>query len=931
MKNQFALALLACLLGALSMVRADDSVTQRPGEFFFSELSGYQGGPNAFLLNHAARLAWPAAPDSAQLNTSGLESWKSFQDLKFRGKGKGQTAVWRTLGPDTVSDNLPGEQRNISGRVTDLAIGPSCTVKRCQLWVGTAGGGLWRSDRALHKTNPGWRHLTTGLPTNNVGTVSLDPNDADGQTLYLGTGESNFNYTSGAGRGIFVSRDGGDHFTRLSTLITQPDLAAEPLDFTMGRGISQIRVKPGDADTIYVATTTAMFGMTSVRGGQSTITGEPMAKVGLYKTSDGGNSWVLLYDVTVDTSSNDNTPEGSYEQVSGVKDVQLDPHDPETVYVSVINDGLYRSSMELDGSTDFLQVFKLVTLADFRRSSYLAFDLTSHDGSTRVYLYNGNGLIGSLQALYRLDNANVSASSLFEAGENTSAWVNTTQPLENPEDFVDWRICGGQCVYDLVVKVPEGLPDTVYIGGQLSGRNGDSTVRSVDAGENFNSMSIDLQEPTAEAHVDVRSIVFHPDNPEIVFIGSDGGVVRSSGQYVDGRGLCDVYRGLEQGSESRAICEKSYESIPEELIFMNRGLQAMQLYNISADPNQPLKRLMAGTQDNSTQWYDGTRSAKHWKKLFGFGDGTSANGFHATDPDILFASFQSNFFFTHFDGGRGGRDSWTLTSGPIQLSGELSSPTSFSGRQFITFDPQDADTQFTGFEHIWRTRNNGGDRQYLEENCRLADLFNGATIVGCGDWEPLGEFLTREAFGDDRKGGVIVAAERSSADSGTLWAATSLGRLLISSNVDAPAEGVSFTRIDTASTPPRFISGIAVDDENPNRAFIAYSGFNAVTPDQQGHVFEVNFDGEQAQFTSLDYNLGDLPITHLVRDDLTGDLFAATDYGVLVLREGAAQWLVAGAGLPVVLTPHLEIHPSQRLLLAATHGLGAWYMNLDSP
>ncbi len=381
----------------------------------------------------------------------------------------------------------------------------------------------------------------------------------------------------------------------------------------------------------------------------------------------------------------------------------------------------------------------------------------------------------------------------------------------------------------------------------------------------------------------------------------------------------------------RIFCETAFGEVTEDFVFMNRGLQAMQLYNISADPNRPLKRMMAGTQDNSTQWHDGTKSAKNWSKVFGIGDGTSANGFHPTDPNILFASFQSNFFFTHFNNGEGGTLSWTLTSVPILLSGELSDPVGPSGRQFMTFDPSAPDTQYTGFEHIWRTQNNGGDREFLEANCTVLQVFFlGMFNFGCGDWQPLGQNLVDGTFGD-RDGGVVVAAERSSADTGTLWAATSLGRLFVTKNVDAAAGAVSFTRLDGAGTPPRFVSGIAVDHENPNRAFVSYSGFSALTPATLGHLFEVVFDpgAGTATFTSLEFNLGDMPINHLVRDDLTGDLYAATDFGVLVLPSGTQAWELAGAGLPEVLTPHLEIHPEHRLLFAATHGLGAWYMNLS--
>jgi hypothetical protein len=65
-----------------------------------------------------------------------------------------------------------------------------------------------------------------------------------------------------------------------------------------------------------------------------------------------------------------------------------------------------------------------------------------------------------------------------------------------------------------------------------------------------------------------------------------------------------------------------------------------------------------------------------------------------------------------------------------------------------------------------------------------------------------------------------------------------------------------------------------------------------------------------------------------VRDGNTGDLYAATDFGVLVLDSGDRRWREAGAGLPTVLTPYLQILPDRHLLFVGTHGRGAWYLSL---
>ena len=79
----------------------------------------------------------------------------------------------------------------------------------------------------------------------------------------------------------------------------------------------------------------------------------------------------------------------------------------------------------------------------------------------------------------------------------------------------------------------------------------------------------------------------------------------------------------------------------------------------------------------------------------------------------------------------------------------------------------------------------------------------------------------------------------------------------------------------------------------------------------------------------LDHDMGDLPITALVRDDANGTLYAGSDYGVIRLDSGDSSWTVAAPGMPNVEVPGLTIVPGARLLYAATHGLGAWVLNLD--
>ena len=129
--------------------------------------------------------------------------------------------------------------------------------------------------------------------------------------------------------------------------------------------------------------------------------------------------------------------------------------------------------------------------------------------------------------------------------------------------------------------------------------------------------------------------------------------------------------------------------------------------------------------------------------------------------------------------------------------------------------------------------------------------------------------------------------------------------------------------------PGRAVSAIYVDPTNAHHAWISYNGYNVNTPTTPGHVFEVSWTGTgPATWTDVSYNLPDFPITSLVRDDVTGDLYAGSDFTVMQLPNAATSWAMAGTGLPMVEVPGLTIVPGARLLYAATHGRSAWSLAL---
>src|SRR5436190_7650793 len=417
--------------------------------------------PLGFEDLRAFEQAFPETPGSIAVARAAAAKYWVFRGIGYRGSTIGEGPAWASLGPSSTTEGGASGSGNFSGRVAALAISPTCRIDgSCRVWVGTAGGGVWRSEDAMRTDDAGWRWIGQGLATNSIGSLAIDPNDASGDTIYVGTGETNSPQNSGAGTGLYRSADGGDHWTRVSTNILDAAVSPSPIDFTSTRGISSIAIEPGNPRIIYVATTTAMLGMTAVRGGQSQITGYPQPRVGLYKTVNGGDSWTLLWVPPLDPviPVNPNKTVGQGDTMIGVRLVKLDPRDPHVVYATAWNNAIHRAAPKLEGGdASFKPVFAIVGAGRFQ--DLAMFDLTVVENHTRLYVYNGT-LSTSDQGLYRLDNADVPSLKLTSGSgaqlTNSGEWLNLTSTDSSDPASASQGIRSSQFFYHLVVAVPDG-------------------------------------------------------------------------------------------------------------------------------------------------------------------------------------------------------------------------------------------------------------------------------------------------------------------------------------------------------------------------------------------------------------------------------------------------------------------------------------------
>ena len=1011
---------------------------------------GPAGGWDAYL---AAADAYPAAsitPAQVQTAEDTFAALASKNDARWN---PNTGHKWQQVAPkkDATEPGVlafSGDTNTTASRTTALVVDPDCKANgSCRMWVGASGGGVWKTDNA-NSDNPDWHQVKPKqLDQNSVGVLTLDPGDKKHDTLYLGTGEAN-RCGSGceAGVGIYRSKDGGGNWDKLpAACVSNPTYACVTpgVDAFLGRGIRAIVLDPNNKNHILVGSAQAVRGLSHVIGAGGGTRAEPGANaVGVYESFDGGNTFTMVWngnsaasfgitDLKLDPLNPNTVYAAAFDQGLWRRDAGA----AATAFNQVF------APQFPGGGTDRLMIAP--TVKNGKTRIYLTEGTAGAQPANFWRTDNANQTAAALLASQPA-GATVPPGNGNPFPANYNGWQMLTSTSTTSPYYPTTAFCTGQCWYDQVVYTPAGLPDTVYVMGSYSygelpcntkgvgcgnGRsNGRAVIYSTTAGDpdasapgagvnrTFTDLTFDAQDNTADwcalgsaqedfggvtppfqcawapggIHPDQHAIAVNPANPTQIFEGSDGGVIRTSGQFASLSARCNSNERPLLGAASLTNCGRLLSRVPTEIDHINKKYSStLQFIGLAINPFSDCE-VLAGTQDNGT-WTNRNLSGKGdpdncdddmSQAIYGDGGNT---GFDATNGDWMFNEFTGGFSDSNFRGGEPTK--WVISSAPLVNSGETFA---FYWTQVGDPNPEPGTHPiYSGGNHVWRTwafgagtkghvpQDKNPDIAGYEANC--PEFTTSGAQDGCGDYRPLGGpycdgvgatpdppcggtpgDLTSTVYGADRTGGTVSWIARDKVDHGTLWVTTSAGRVFTTHNANAadPA-AVTWHRVDNSASggsPTRYPSGIYPDPEDAGHAWISYSGYNANTPSTKGHLFEVregNFAvAGSGTFTNLNVeagtanfptptNDGDLPVADVARDDANHVLYAATDFGVLKgYNDGKGGWFVT-EGMPRYEVMHLEVQPSSRVptcasgkkckpvLYAATHSQGIWKLKLD--
>ena len=394
-----------------------------------------------------------------------------------------QQQAWQPLGPMPIGQQIGqfpinfGERRlPCSGRVSALALHPQFDgTNNRTVYLGSAMGGVWRSDDG----GENWRPLTDNAPSLAIGDIAIDP--VNPNVVWAGTGEGNpFSGASYYGAGILKSTDGGANWQ----VINGPNSTIAPVQpVFINAGILKIEIDPTNTNTVYVTTGTGR----SSSAASSPFVNAPLGQRGLWKTTDGGQSWTNL-NVTNDGG-----------RISAM-DVITDPLNRQRVFAAMLDDGIYRS--ENGGQT----------------WTYLQTGLPA-DGFRRIALAVGPPLQGSQNSTIYAALA-ATDSTLLGIFRSTNNGANWTQ-VATPQD-------AGQTNYNLAILTDPADARVVYYVTSAAETNDSGTLwRTTNAGQTWEDLSYG-DATSGGLHADSHALAIARSNPNILFTGNDGGVFRTN-------------------------------------------------------------------------------------------------------------------------------------------------------------------------------------------------------------------------------------------------------------------------------------------------------------------------------------------------------------------------------------------------------------------
>jgi photosystem II stability/assembly factor-like uncharacterized protein len=382
-------------------------------------------------------------------------------------------------------------------------------------------------------------------------------------------------------------------------------------------------------------------------------------------------------------------------------------------------------------------------------------------------------------------------------------------------------------------------------------------------------------------HPDHHAFWIHPDNPNYLMEGNDGGLNISH-----------------DGGESWRFVQ---------------NLPLAQFYHISVDNDIPY-HIAGGMQDNgswvgpSAAWEWGGIQNTDWQEVY-FGDGFDVV-FRPDDNRYVYAMSQGGNV-SHLDRETGAR----RFVKPVHPEGE---ELRFNWNAAIAQDPFNDCGLYFGSQYVHRSMDCGRSWKIISPDLTTNDstkqqqyLSGGLTI----------DDTRAENFTS------ILAIAPSPVDEDVIWVGTDDGNLQITRDGGENWSEVGYKL--PGARPGSWIPYIEVSQENAGEAFIIVNDYRrndwrpmAYHTDNYGQTFKRIVDEDKVQGHTLS----------IVQDpEVPNLLWLGTDYGLYFSFDMGENWQKWSEGFPSTPVRDMQLHPREKDLVIGTFGRAAWVLDDTRP
>ena len=677
--------------------------------------------------------------------------------------------------------------------------------------------------------------------------AALDAVDSNPSIIYVGA----------AGGGVWKTKNGGTTF--------------KPVFDKYLQAIGAICIDQKNPKTVWVGT------------GEPWVRNSTSIGAGVYKTTDGGDSWSFtglketerIGKIAIDPNNGNivyvaamghlwgpNKERGLYKTINGGKtwekilyvdentgcaDVAVDPENPQIIYAAMWQfrrkaytfnsggkgSGLYKS---LDGGKTWKKITKDLPSGNLGR---IAID---------VSLLNPDIVYAFVEA---------KKSAFYRSKDKGDHWQKmNSSPVVAGRPFYFANILADPVDTDRVYKAGFNL---------LVSKNG---------GKNFSSPSVE----GGFYHSDVHTMYVCPKNNKLIYIGTDGG----------------LYISQDKGNTWR----------------MARNLPVSQFYHVSADLKNPYN-VYGGLQDNGT-WFGPSKSPggienSDWKSV-GFGDGFCAY-MDPNDDNIVYWQYQGGEIAKAYLNTNEFKSIKPYKTKDIEdLRFGWNTPLVFS---------KNGKRMYVGAQYLFVSENQGDAWKRISPDLTTDDPLK-------QQQEKSGGLTIDNSTAENHC--TIFTINESPLDQNIIWVGTDDGNIQITKD-----GGKNWTNL-TANIPglPENTWCSYIDPSNFDKA-VAYATFDGHrNNDMNAYVYKTT-DYGKTWVSLTDNNLK--TYIHIIKEDPVNPdlLFLGTERGLFVSIDGGKVWSQFKGKVPPVSIRDMVIHPRENDLILATHGRGILIIDDISP